>query len=337
MTTAHEPAYPEDGMPKARYCAYHTEKAANTGAKVEVMTPDWIIVSDIMGILIKLFLVLWPACIWAQECDDGLACEIEVIATRGIHQFDIGSEVPLLTGFELEFLGEDRHVRRIGVGVLPDEPSTFTLLLQDNDGVESIRAWARYYRYAGPLTGLRAHYRETTDSPVLNLRSVSLTACRSECRVNIPGFDKLRYRIFLAGFRFIFNNEDRHLRRIRVWPVGDVAGPTGVSVALKDNSDDQPFDVVLSYVLMPLDHVVGGVLYGGTVTETDDEGVVRFFDRNLSGRALSGFGADYADDDEHLRKIGIKVDRQGGMVTLRDNDTREDITPWIASWRLPVE
>lgn len=27
MTTAHEPAYPEDGMPKARYRAYHTERA----------------------------------------------------------------------------------------------------------------------------------------------------------------------------------------------------------------------------------------------------------------------------------------------------------------------
>ena len=27
MTTAHEPAYPEDGMPKARYRAYHVERA----------------------------------------------------------------------------------------------------------------------------------------------------------------------------------------------------------------------------------------------------------------------------------------------------------------------
>ena len=27
MTTAHEPAYPEDGMPKARYVAYHAERA----------------------------------------------------------------------------------------------------------------------------------------------------------------------------------------------------------------------------------------------------------------------------------------------------------------------
>ena len=27
MTTSHEPAYPEDGMPKGRYCAYHAERA----------------------------------------------------------------------------------------------------------------------------------------------------------------------------------------------------------------------------------------------------------------------------------------------------------------------
>jgi len=27
MTTSHEPAYPEDGMPKERYCAYHAERA----------------------------------------------------------------------------------------------------------------------------------------------------------------------------------------------------------------------------------------------------------------------------------------------------------------------
>ena len=27
MTTAHEPAYPEDGMPKERYAAYHAERA----------------------------------------------------------------------------------------------------------------------------------------------------------------------------------------------------------------------------------------------------------------------------------------------------------------------
>jgi len=27
MTTSHEPAYPEDGMPKDRYRAYHEERA----------------------------------------------------------------------------------------------------------------------------------------------------------------------------------------------------------------------------------------------------------------------------------------------------------------------
>ncbi len=27
MTTSHEPAYAEDGMPKARYAAYHAERA----------------------------------------------------------------------------------------------------------------------------------------------------------------------------------------------------------------------------------------------------------------------------------------------------------------------
>ena len=27
MTTSHEPAYPEDGMPKERYAAYHAERA----------------------------------------------------------------------------------------------------------------------------------------------------------------------------------------------------------------------------------------------------------------------------------------------------------------------
>ena len=27
MLTSHEPAYPEDGMPKARYRAYHVERA----------------------------------------------------------------------------------------------------------------------------------------------------------------------------------------------------------------------------------------------------------------------------------------------------------------------
>ncbi len=27
MTTAHEPAYPEDGMPRGRYIAYHAERA----------------------------------------------------------------------------------------------------------------------------------------------------------------------------------------------------------------------------------------------------------------------------------------------------------------------
>ena len=27
MTTSHEPAYPQDGMPKERYAAYHAERA----------------------------------------------------------------------------------------------------------------------------------------------------------------------------------------------------------------------------------------------------------------------------------------------------------------------
>jgi len=38
MTTSHEPAYPEDGMPKGRYRAYHAERARGGVALTMTMT-----------------------------------------------------------------------------------------------------------------------------------------------------------------------------------------------------------------------------------------------------------------------------------------------------------
>ena len=55
MTTSHEPAYPEDGMPKSRYRAYHTERAR--GGVALTMTAGSAAVSrDSPPVLI----IFWP-------------------------------------------------------------------------------------------------------------------------------------------------------------------------------------------------------------------------------------------------------------------------------------
>ena len=107
--------------------------------------------------------------------------------------------------------------------------------------------------------------------------------------------------------------------------------------SFKDDSDEQPYDVAISYVLIPANDVLNGVLYGGVVSETDDDGTVVYPGRNRSGRAIGGFGIGYYRNDEHLLKIGVQLDRSGATVILRDNDTRESINPQVVSRILPVE
>lgn len=287
------------------------------------------------ALLIGLF-TGWSQSAAGQLCNDGLACEVEARGDGGV-ELDIGAGIPILTGFELEYLGGDRHVRSMTVGLLPERPSRFQLRLQDNDGSAAVRGWARYFRYGRVLRSMRERTSTSADGPVMSLRSVSRRGCRGSCRVEIPGFDKTRYHFFLSGFRFAFQGDDRHLRRFRIWPTGDIAGASGVWTTFRDNSEDHSYDVTLSYVLLPADHSDEGVLYGGVGSRTDDTGSVLFPRPNLSGRAMNGVGAGYADDDEHVRVVGARVDRRGGKVTLRDNDAREDIFPFIASRRLPVE
>lgn len=273
----------------------------------------------------------------AQVCNDGLACEFESSGRGGV-EFDIGAGiVPILTGFELAYSAGDQHVHTMAVGILPDRPSRFQLRLRDNDGNEVVRGRARYFRYEQVLRAMRERTGTRADSPVMTLRSVTRRGCRGSCLVDIPGFDKSRYHFYLSGFRFSFRGDDRHLRTVRVWPVGEIAGTSSVWTTFRDNSEDRSYDVTLSYVLLPADHAIESVLYGGTVSPTDESGTVHFPRRNASGRALGGFGAVFAGDDEHLRVIGVWLSRAGGEVTLRDNDAREDITPYIVGRRLPVE
>ena len=291
-------------------------------------------VKSLSAYLLILFL---SSNIYAQECNDGLACTFEGIGDNSYLEFDIGNELPILSEFELEYMGSDHHVKRIAVGLSPSAPGKFIFMLQDNDRSERIRARTRYYRYERTARDLRRFRGISDDSDVITSRSVTRTGCRGQCLVEIPGFDKGRYLFFLTGFDFSFQQDDRHLREIRIWPVGDIAGSSSVFTSFKDDSNENLYDVTLQYVLLPVDHTIEGVLYGSIVSSVDRDGAVHFPRNRFSGRAISGFGASFAENDEHLLKIGIHVTREGGKVTFRDNDAKENIVPYIASWRLPVE
>ncbi len=272
-----------------------------------------------------------------QVCNDGLACEYLGEPERGSTAFRLDDDVPVLAGFDLGYRDTDHHVRTVAVGAQPEDPGLFRLELTDNGEDKPVRAWARYFRLGRSLADLRRVSGIADDTETHNLRFVTRRGCRGSCTIDIPGFDKTRFRFFLSGFRFSFNDGDRHLRHIRVWPVGDIAGSRGVYTSFADNAAEASYDVTLAYVLLPLDYAVDGVLYGGKVSEVDPGGAVSFPRPNLSGRALSGFGASYSGDDEHLRQFAVEVNRGGGRVILRDNDARESIVPYIAAWRLPVE
>jgi 2,4-dienoyl-CoA reductase-like NADH-dependent reductase (Old Yellow Enzyme family) len=82
MTTSHEPAYPEDGMPKGRYRAYHAERAK--GGVALTMTAGSAAVSrDSPPVFNNILAYRDDVVPWVQELTDavhehGAACMIQL-------------------------------------------------------------------------------------------------------------------------------------------------------------------------------------------------------------------------------------------------------------------
>ncbi|WP_136439973.1 NADH:flavin oxidoreductase [Pacificoceanicola onchidii] len=100
MTTSHEPAYPEDGMPKERYCAYHVERAK--GGVALTMTAGSALVSrdsppafnNILAY--KDEVVPWMAKL-ARACqDEGCAVMIQLTHLGWRSRWDWGDWLPTL-------------------------------------------------------------------------------------------------------------------------------------------------------------------------------------------------------------------------------------------------
>jgi len=84
ITTAHEPAYAEDGMPKARYRAYHVERA-RAGIALTMTAGSAAVSRDSPPVFNNILLYKDEAVRWMQELADAVHCEGAAIMIQLTH------------------------------------------------------------------------------------------------------------------------------------------------------------------------------------------------------------------------------------------------------------
>ncbi|HEY1890530.1 MAG TPA: NADH:flavin oxidoreductase [Steroidobacteraceae bacterium] len=117
MTTAHEPAYPEDGMPKARYRAYHVERAK--GGIALTMTAGSAAVSrDSPPAFNNILLYRDEVVSWLKELadachDEGAAVMIQITHLGRRTRWDRGFWLPVVSSSHRKEAAHRAHPKMI--------------------------------------------------------------------------------------------------------------------------------------------------------------------------------------------------------------------------------
>ncbi|MEZ5921707.1 MAG: hypothetical protein R3C60_10195 [Parvularculaceae bacterium] len=243
-------------------------------------------------------------------------CTVTATTNTGRHSEEL-RWVPLLQAFDFQFAGNDRPPHLFAAGSLRPagarSPRRFYLELADRDGNDRLSASARFAVYSESWRGLRG----ITDLNIGVERTVTRRGCRSSCNLTIPHYDRSRVRLVLTGFRFQYPREEHHLRKVGLWPIG--AGGA-ITATFKDDDGAEPFDVTVSYVLLPGSWVGRSVIAYTNVT--DDPAPVIALGDFWRGYVpvLSGFMFSYSDGDEHIKRIGLSGTDRDFRFWLQDNN-----------------
>ena len=155
-------------------------------------------------------------------------------------------------------------------------------------------------------------------------KTVSKSGCRGDCTLDIPGMNDRNYLFTLTGFEFKFPHTEKNVRRIRVWPLEGTLRSDRLKVTFRDNSDDNDYDVKVSYVLIPRPWVKKSA-----VAELKGEGAdVAWLGSEHSGpgriNIIAGVDFRYTDEDEHLKRFAIDLTDGDARAVFTDNDGEED-------------
>jgi hypothetical protein len=202
MTTSHEPAYPEDGMPKARYRAYHVERAK--GGVALTMTAGSAVVSRDSPPVFNNILAYDDAVVpWVREMTDELhahGCAAMIQLTH------LGRRTVWNKGDWLPSVAPGLH----------REPAhrAFPKVIEDWDIARIIRDYADAAErmQAGGMDGIEleayGHLMDAFWTPLNNRLSgpYGLDSLENRARFSLDVLEAIRKRVgpeFIVGIRFV--------------------------------------------------------------------------------------------------------------------------------------
>ena len=201
MTTSHEPAYPEDGMPKERYAAYHAERA-RAGVALNMTAGSAAVSRDSPPVFNNILAYKDEVVPWIQKLTDGChehGCAVMIQLTH------LGRRTGWNKGDWLPSVSSSRH----------REPAhrSFPKLIEDWDIERIINdfADATERMKAGGMDGVElqvyGHLLDQFWSPLTNDLSGPYGADTLENRLRFPMdvLDAIRKRVgpdFIVGLRY---------------------------------------------------------------------------------------------------------------------------------------
>ncbi|PLS22383.1 NADH:flavin oxidoreductase [Neptunicoccus cionae] len=208
MTTSHEPAYPEDGMPKARYAAYHAERA-KAGVALAMTAGSAAVSRDSPPVFNNILAYKDEVVPWIQQLTDGChehGCAVMIQLTH------LGRRTAWNKGDWLPSVSSSKH----------REPAhrAFPKLIEDWDIERIINdfADAAERMKAGGMDGIElqvyGHLLDQFWSPLTNDLAGPYGAGTLENRMRFP-MDVLaavRKRVgeeFIIGFRYTADEAQR--------------------------------------------------------------------------------------------------------------------------------
>lgn len=220
MTTSHEPAYPEDGMPKARYRAYHVERAK--GGVALTMTAGSAVVSRDSPPVFNNILAYDDAVVpWVREMTDELhahGCAAMIQLTH------LGRRTVWNKGDWLPSVAPGLH----------REPAhrAFPKVIEDWDIARIIRDYADAAErmQAGGMDGIEleayGHLMDAFWTPLNNRLSgpYGMDSLENRARFSLDVLEAIRKRVgpeFIVGIRFVGDEAQE----------GGLSRPDGLAIA----------------------------------------------------------------------------------------------------------
>lgn len=240
--------------------------------------------------------------------------------------------VPVLDSFRFTYVGDDHHLRNVGVrpaSLLPSPlqgqpdvpPGQVAIDFSDDNLDDDYR-----YTIAHGSVGLGVFKNRVA------------SRCVSACTLwlNRPSASHV---FALSGFRLRFANGDHHLRRVAIFERAGV-----LHVHFRDENGDDPFTFEVDYVYLPSSAVArfgsigGGQDNRGAIPDGDDSRAIDLGIRPVGATLVTGFDFEYWPDlefgttlDNHIQDFGVLTPSNRIDVYFADAG-RDDGFRWGVDW-----